>query len=94
MFCTAHSNPLLFPGFQCKLAGLLLKLEHTPENLSKIFKTEPSLKSAEKKTSNQHRLAAFLINEWVRQGQRPKVKDVVDLFHDDHTKKKLELFSE
>ncbi len=94
MFYSAHSNPLLFPGFQWKLAGVLLKLGHTPKKLSKIFKTESFLTSATKKTTNQHRLAAFLINEWVRQRRcRPKIEDVVDEFKDDRTKKRLKLFS-
>ncbi|XP_064398763.1 uncharacterized protein LOC135345274 isoform X2 [Halichondria panicea] len=98
-FYSAHSNPLVFPIFQLKLAGELLKLGHTPEKLSKIFKTKSSesLKSAEKKTSNQHILAAFLINEWVRirRGRyRPNMKSVVDLFPDDPTKRRLEHFSE
>ena len=72
-------------------------LDHSvgPERLSKILGLEHSLRTAKKKTTNEHRLSAYLINQWViksERSERPNAVTFADQFEDSTVQDNIKTF--
>ncbi len=96
----ATANPLLFPEFQCKLAGVLVGKNYGPDKLCAIFSQDieltSTLRNAKEKTDNLQKLSAILINCWVINQRsahsRPSIQDLVRLFRKEPIKREIETF--